>query len=425
MSFSLSDPVHAIGAIENLTLTGSADIDGTGNALANTIIGNAGNNVLAGLGGADVLDGGAGIDTASYAASPSGVSVSLMTGVGSGGDAEGDTLINIENLTGSAFNDTLIGNAGNNVLAGLGGADILDGGAGIDTASYAASNAGVSVSLATGVGSGGDAEGDTLVNIENLTGSAFNDTLTGDANTNVLIGLAGNDILNGGAGADIMQGGLGNDTYVVDNVGDVVDETGGDGLDTVQSSVSFSLADPVHAIGAIENLTLTGSADINGTGNALANTIIGNAGNNVLIGGAGTDTVSYENSVAGVTVSLAVLAAQNTIGAGTDTLSGFENLTGSAFNDTLTGDANTNVLIGLGGNDTLERRGRRRSHAGRVGQRHLRGRQRGRRGGRDGRRRPRHGAVVGELQSCRPAARHGGDRDPDPDRDCGHQRHRQ
>ena len=154
-------------------------------------------------------------------------------------------------------------------------------------------SAGVTVSLAVlaaqnTIGAGTD----TLSGFENLTGSAFNDTLTGDANTNVLIGLAGNDILNGGAGADLMLGGSGNDTYVVDNVGDVVDETGGDGIDTVQSSVSFSLADPVHAIGAIENLTLTGSAVINGTGNDLDNVLIGNAANNVLIGLGGNDTLN-------------------------------------------------------------------------------------------------------------------------------------
>ena len=193
ISFSLADSVHTIGAVENLTLLGSAAINGTGNALANVLIGNAGNNLLAGLAGADRVDGGAGIDTASYAASSAGVSVSLMTGLGSGGDAEGDTLIRIENLTGSAFNDTLEGNAGNNLLAGLAGADRVDGGAGIDTASYAASSAGVTVSLMTGLGSGGDAQGDTLIRIENLTGSALNDTLEGNAGTNVLTGGAGAD----------------------------------------------------------------------------------------------------------------------------------------------------------------------------------------------------------------------------------------
>src|SRR6185312_6832352 len=151
-------------------------INGTGNGLSNWLAGNAGDNILIGLGGNDMLDGGAGIDTASYAGSSAGVTVSLMTGIGSGGDAAGDTLVRIENLTGSAQADTLEGNAGDNILTGLGGNDMLDGGAGIDTASYAGSSAGVTVSLMTGLGSGGDAAGDTLVRIENLTGSAQADT---------------------------------------------------------------------------------------------------------------------------------------------------------------------------------------------------------------------------------------------------------
>ena len=137
--------------------------------------------------------------------------MSLATGLGSGGDAQGDTLANIESLTGSAFNDTLEGNSGINVLAGgagtdmlqgLGGADTLDGGAGADTASYAASAAGVNVSLATGLGSDGDAQGDTLANIENLTGSALGDVLTGSSGANVLSGGGGADNLTGGGGSD-------------------------------------------------------------------------------------------------------------------------------------------------------------------------------------------------------------------------------
>ena len=209
-----------------------------------------GNDSLNGGGGADTLIGGAGIDTATCAASAAGVDVNLMTGVGHGGDAEGDILAGIENLIGSSFNDMLNGDDGDNALTGLGGADVLIGGAGIDTASYAASAAGVDVSLVTGLGHGGDAEGDILAGIENLTGSAFDDTLAGDA------------------------------------------------------------------------------------------------GNNVLIGGAGIDTVSYQSATAGVTVSLAVTAAQNTVGAGTDTLATFENLIGSAFGDTLTGSNAANVLTG-------------------------------------------------------------------------------
>ena len=90
----------------------------------------------------------------------------------------------------------------------------------------------------------------------------------------MLTGLGGNDILNGGAGGDWMLGGTGNDTYVVDNVGDVVTELDGEGTDTIQSSMSFSLA----GLAFVENLTLTGTAALSGTGNALDNIIIGNSG---------------------------------------------------------------------------------------------------------------------------------------------------
>ena len=99
--------------------------------------------------------------------------------------------------------------------------------------------------------------------------------------------MAGNDQLNGGAGADQMYGGTGNDTYTIDNVGDVANETDGDGTDTIRSSISFSLGDPVHAIGAIENLTLTGSSAINATGNELDNVLTGNSGSERSQGGGG------------------------------------------------------------------------------------------------------------------------------------------
>ena len=174
----------------------------------------------------------------------------------------------------------------------------------------------ISFSLADPVHAIGDIENLTLTGTANIngTGNALDNVLIGNSGANVLTGLDGNDTLNGGAGADNMLGGAGNDTYVVDNAGDVVNETGGSGIDTVQSSVSFSLADPVHAIGNIENLTLTGTANINATGNALDNVLIGNSGANVLTGGAGADTLdggdgndtaSYASSPSGVTVSLA------------------------------------------------------------------------------------------------------------------------
>src|SRR5262249_44160642 len=124
--------------VEYLTLTGSMSIGGTGNALDNVIVGNSGANVLVGGPGADTLDGGLGKDTAPYATSLAPVWVSLAGGIASGGDAQGDVLIGIENLTGSHFNDTLEGDAGSNLLRG---------GGGIDTVSYEHAGAGVTVSL--------------------------------------------------------------------------------------------------------------------------------------------------------------------------------------------------------------------------------------------------------------------------------------
>lgn len=397
-------------SVENLNLTGGGNINGTGNTLANVITGNGGKNTLAGLAGADILDGGLGVDTATYAASTIEVNVSLATGLGQGGDADGDALLHIENLTGSGLDDTLEGDGGDNVLAG---------GAGTDTISYEHAGAGVTVSLAlTAAQNTLGAGTDTLSSFANLAGSDFDDFLTGSSGANLLSGLDGNDTLDGGGAADTMVGGVGNDTYVVNSASDLVIEVADEGTDTVQSSVTYTLSPNV------ENLSLTGGGNINGTGNALANVITGNGGkntlaglagadtldgglgvddtvtyaasatgvhvslatglgqggdaegdtlirienltgsalddtlegdggNNALAGGAGIDTASYDHAGAGVTVSLAITSAQNTAGAGTDTLSGFENLTGSAFNDVLTGSSGTNVLSGLDGNDTL------------------------------------------------------------------------
>ena len=109
--------------------------------------------------------------------------------------------------------------------------------------------------------------------------------MTGNASSNVLVGLGGNDTLDGGAGGDMLVGGLGNDTYVVDNAGDFVVESANEGIDTVNASTHYRLAENV------ENLTLTGSADLQAYGNSDANTLTGNAGNNLLDGDAGADTM--------------------------------------------------------------------------------------------------------------------------------------
>ncbi|MEF8709215.1 MAG: Calx-beta domain-containing protein [Candidatus Accumulibacter propinquus] len=421
---------HTLGAnVENLNLIAAGAVNGTGNALDNLIYAGAGNNVI---------DGAGGTDTVSYAFAGAGVTVSLATSAAQAtGGSGSDTLINIENLTGSGFNDNLTGNAGNNVLDGGAGSDflngatgadtlvggdgtdsyvvdnagdlvsesnsslatggndvvysyvsaytltanverlrlmlsgasngtgnaldnilyasdgnnVLDGTAGNDTVSYAFAGAGVTVSLATaGAQATGGSGSDTLVSIENLIGSGFNDNLTGNAGNNVLDGGAGNDTLNGGAGADTMLGGDGSDLYIVDHAGDVVTETNAapaGGIDTVNALVD-------HTLGAnVENLNLIAAGAVNGTGNALDNLIYAGAGNNVIDGAGGTDTVSYAFAGAGVTVSLATAAAQATGGSGSDTLISIENLTGSSFNDSLTGNASNNVIDGGAGSDFL------------------------------------------------------------------------
>jgi serralysin len=287
----------------------------TGSSQADTLNGGSGNDILTGGAGADVLIGGLGADLASYASSRQ-VTINLETGDSAGGDAQGDVL-DVENVTGSRYADSLLGSAaanqlsggggndlltgrdGNDTLIGGAGADELYGGAGSDLADYAGSGAAVRVDLGAGTGAGGDAEGDTLAGIERLTGSAYADALTGDGRANTL---------NGGAGADAMIGGSGNDRYYVDSAGDVVNESvaGSGGIDEVVSSVTFSLSDLAHAKGTIEDLTLSGRGTIDATGNNVANHIAGNGGNNLIAGrkgndvlttGGGADTVLFDTAL--------------------------------------------------------------------------------------------------------------------------------
>jgi hypothetical protein len=158
---------------------------------------------------------------------------------------------------------------------------------------------------------------------DTLDGKAGNDELLGLAGNDTLIGGAGNDTLNGGSGNDQMTGGTGNDTYIVDSTGDLITEKLNEGLDTVQASISFSL----DTGNALNNLTLTGTGNISGTGNGNANVITGNSGNNALNGGAGNDTL--------------------TGGAGNDTLNG------GSGNDSLTGGSGNDILVGGSGNGPL------------------------------------------------------------------------
>ena len=180
-------------------------------------------------------------------------------------------------LVGASGVDYIYGFAGDDSLSGLAGADVLDGGDGIDTASYAASVAAVTVNFLSGVASGGDAAGDTFAGVENIVGSNLNDTLTGNY---------GSNRLDGGLGTDKMIGSYGDDTYVVNATKDTVTEVAGQGTDSIETSLAtYSIA----RLTAVENLTYTGGLNFTGTGNALANRITGGTGNDILNGGTGAD----------------------------------------------------------------------------------------------------------------------------------------
>jgi Ca2+-binding RTX toxin-like protein len=245
--------------------------------LGERVCGKGGNDTIYGLGGGDVLlggdghdsliggadadwlRGGNGVDTARYFDSSAAVEVNLATGEGDGGTAEGDRLVDIENLEGSMYDDVLIGDDGinllngrdgndllsgghhddtlfganhNDTLKGGGGADYLNGGSDFDTASYYESPEAVLVMLNVNVASGGDAAGDTFVSIENVLGSFHDDFLVGTEGGNVLTGLDGSDSLQGLGGVDTLNGGDGNDTLYGGNGNDALH--GGNGIDSLR-----------------------------------------------------------------------------------------------------------------------------------------------------------------------------------------------
>ena len=275
--------------VENLTYTGSADLDAMGNAGNNSLAGGAGNDSLSGLDGNDTLDGGAGADT----------------------------------MAGGLGNDTYtVDDAGDSVNENPG--------EGTDTVNTALS----SYTLT------GNVERLNYTGSGDFTGSgnAIANTIAGGAGNDNLLGLEGNDTMDGGAGADTMAGGLGNDTYTVDDAGDSVNENPGEGTDTVKTTLSS------YTLGSnLENLTYTGAGDFTGTGNVLANTITGASGNDSLDGGngndrlhggSGTDTLSGGNG--------------NDQLYGED---GNDSLYGGEGNDTLDGGAGNDTMTGGTGSD--------------------------------------------------------------------------
>ncbi|MCT7584770.1 hypothetical protein N5U55_11745, partial [Aliarcobacter butzleri] len=262
----------------------------------------AGNDILDGKAGIDTMIGGTGNDTYYVDNTKDVVTELASQGTDIVNSSVSYTLsANVENLTltgttaingtGNTLNNTIIGNTASNILNGGAGADKLIGGLGNDT--YYVDNTldVVTEKVSEGTDTVNSSVSYTLTsNVENLTltgtaaingtGNSLNNKIVGNSAANKLTGGAGNDILDGKAGIDTMIGGTGNDTYYVDNTKDVVTELASQGTDTVNSSVSYTLTSNV------ENLTLTGTAAINGTGNSLNNKITGNSAANKLIGGA-------------------------------------------------------------------------------------------------------------------------------------------
>ncbi|MGK9231823.1 hypothetical protein KXS07_09350 [Inquilinus limosus] len=372
-------------SIENLIGTNFND-ELASNDSANTVDGGAGNDIIYGSLGADTLIGGVGIDTIWYNTAPSGVTVDLAAGTGSGGWAEGDTLSGFERIGGSDFDDDLSGDAGaneiagglgNDIVQGRGGADLVDGREGFDWASYRDSSAAVVVNLLAGTASGGDAQGDTLAAIEGVIGSAQSDTLTGNGIGNNLQGLAGNDTIDGGGADDFLVGGAGADQINggagIADIADYADSSAG---------VTVDLTAGTGVGGDAQGDTLTGVEYLNGSafadrlyGDAAGNqlrggdgddTLRGGAGADLLVGGAGSDFVNYQGSAAAVTVNLQV--NQGFLGdAQGDVLQEIENIYGSSNNDNLIGNDNRNILGGELGNDTLTGNGGDDSLSGEAG----------------------------------------------------------
>ncbi|WP_162806631.1 calcium-binding protein, partial [Sphingosinicella terrae] len=270
-------------------------------------------------------------------------------------------------LNGGPGDNEINGGEGDDSLSGGAGADLLDGGNGIDTARYEWSEAGVDVDLArAGPQLGGDAEGDVLTSIENLTGSGHADTLRGDDAGNRLSGGEGDDLLDGAGGADRLEGGRGNDNFVVDDSGDIIVEAAGEGSDTVRSWVDFVLPDHV------EQVVLTGSAAINGTGNSGANTIVGNGaanrldgrgGADTMRGGGGNDVYIVDNisdrvtELSGQGVDTVRSSVSHTLANHIENLAltdaGFIDGTGNGLANVISGNAKANKLDGGAGADTL------------------------------------------------------------------------
>lgn len=368
------------------------------------------------------FNGGLGNDTVSYENSKSGIFANLNEdnrlgfGYGKGGDAKGDFYVNIENITGSNFNDGFVGNDKDNIFRGLNGDDYfhsskgLDsffGGNGIDTVSYASNNQGIRVELSIGQVHKGASDGyDYLDNIEKVYGTDYEDFFYGDDQDNSFFGNAGNDFFYADRGADLYDGGTGTDTINYHNSSSAVRvnlETGegsggdaaGDQYVDLEKVIGSNYDDTLIAsdegsdllgnrgedtliggdgmdrlMGGDDDDTIEGNDDKDtlngGRGNDLldggngADFIQGGSGADEIIGGSDIDTAVYDDYSSngnrttedGINVRLDQGFAYDLFG-DRDTLTFVENIKGSIGNDLIVGDDKNNTLNGNAGNDIL------------------------------------------------------------------------
>jgi Ca2+-binding RTX toxin-like protein len=379
--------VSLLGFDGNDTLTGGIGNDnldgGNGNDILN---GGAGDDNISTGTGNDTVNGGAGVDRIlidrqnailNIVISSSSLQqvevINAKTGSGNDTIDVSSALISTQ-VEAGAGDDTITGSSGNDVITMGAGNDIVNAGAGIDTLfggtgndAYTIDNTSDSITEYVGEGTDNVQSSVTYTlsaNIENLTlTGTSNINGTGNAINNILTGNTGNNILDGGLGIDSLIGSTGDDTYVIDNLGDTFTENVGEGTDTIQTNLTYSIANLLN----LENLTLTGTTNINATGNTNNNILTGNAGINILSGGAGNDTYVVDNSgdtvtentgegtqdtiKSSITFSLAALTQVENL---TLTGNGVIDGTGNTKNNKLTGNAQNNNLNGANGTDKID-----------------------------------------------------------------------